>query len=308
VAWWAIGAGFEAGAKLRVVHTKPGGQFEAEQTSSEQSLSDSKVVFATSLPVHLDDLIGATVHDGDGESGVETASDPNSAVNEFSGAFPDGTTQPGNLIDDTQLQLGALFVFQPVVTGLSIAKGSTAGGQRVVITGQHLTQSTSVRFGSVPASKFTINSNASITTTAPAAHAGPVDVTVAGPGGRSATTSRDRYTFLTPKLRVSPASTLDFGGVGVGKASRVHSVTLTNTGSVMVSVGRTRLTGADAGEFTRSSDTCSDRTVAPGRSCSVKLVFVPRAKGTRDATLIIDDDAVGGPHRVVLRGTGKRAH
>jgi hypothetical protein len=306
VAWWAVGEGAEPGATLRVAHTTMSGQFTAEETSVEEPLSTTLKVFPTSLPVHTADLIGATVFDGDGESGVAAATDSQSAVRDFGDSFPDGSTEAGLLVQNVQLQLGARFVFAPVVSALSASHGSTSGGEQLVITGQHLTQSTEVRFGSKPAVKFTIDSNTRITATAPAASAGAVNITVAGPGGASATGSGDRYTFVAPTVKVSPSS-LDFGSELVGRASRARVVTLSNTGSVAVSIGTTRLTGADAGDFTRSSDSCSQRRIAPGRSCWVRLVFVPGAKGSRLAKLVLADDAAGGPHRVVLTGTGKSA-
>jgi hypothetical protein len=174
----------------------------------------------------------------------------------------------------------------------------------VTITGDHLTDSTAVRFGSTPAASFRIVSNTQIIVVAPDAAAGTVHVTVVGPGGTSPTGSDDRYKFIAPSASVSPVS-LAFGTKRLGRASSPRSVTLTNTGAVPVSVGRTALTGADAADFTRSSDSCSRRTIAPGHSCSVKLVFAPSARGTRRATLVIGDNARDGPHRVALAGNGK---
>ncbi|MFL5823019.1 MAG: choice-of-anchor D domain-containing protein [Solirubrobacteraceae bacterium] len=304
VAWWATGQGAQAGARLRVVHTTTGGQFTAEQTSREETLSAAVVTFPASLPVHAEDLIGVTIHDGDGESGISITEDPASAARVFDDEFPNGTTETGTLNDQEQLQLGARFFFAPVVSHVAASSGSTAGHQRVVITGDHLSGSTAVRFGSTPAASFRIVSNTRITAVTPHGAAATVHVRVVGPGGTSATSPGDRYRFIAPEVRVAPAS-LSFGTEPVGGASAVRAVRLTNTGSVPVSVGKTSLSGADPADFTRFSDSCSQQRIAPGHSCSVKLVFAPRATGARRAILVIRDNGLGGPHRVSLTGTGR---
>ncbi|MFJ8948300.1 IPT/TIG domain-containing protein [Streptomyces sp. NPDC102395] len=60
-------------------------------------------------------------------------------------------------------------------------QGSTAGGTRVTITGHHLANASSVRFGTAPAT-VTANTDTSLTVTAPAG-SGAVPVTVTTPGG-----------------------------------------------------------------------------------------------------------------------------
>jgi hypothetical protein len=61
--------------------------------------------------------------------------------------------------------------------------GSTAGGNSVSISGQNFTGASQVFFGSVAAPSFTVNSDSSITATAPAESAGTVDIVVEGPYG-----------------------------------------------------------------------------------------------------------------------------
>jgi hypothetical protein len=194
-------------------------------------------------------------------------------------------------------------MFEPAVSGIAASSGATAGGETVVITGDHLTDSTNVMFGAVPAPSFSIDSNTRITATTPPEGAGAVDVTVAGPGGTSATSAADQYTFGTPLATVSPAS-LAFGDQPVGSPSAVLAVTLTNTGGVPVTVGADTLGGADAADFTKSSDGCSRHAVATGGSCSINLIFTPSSAGARHATLAIDDNASDGPHNVVIAGNG----
>ena len=76
----------------------------------------------------------------------------------------------------------------PIVTSASGAITS------VSITGKYLSGASSVKFGMVAATSFTVNSDTSITARVPAG-AGTVDVTVTTPGGVSVITSADHYTY-----------------------------------------------------------------------------------------------------------------
>jgi hypothetical protein len=97
---------------------------------------------------------------------------------------------------------------------------------------------------------------------------------------------------------------VDFGRVAVGGASATQAVTLTNTGTVPIAVASVALVGDDSAQFTKFSDDCSGRRVAPGSSCSVPMIFTPSAAGPRRATLRFDDDLPGSPQNVILVGGG----
>jgi DNA-binding beta-propeller fold protein YncE len=84
----------------------------------------------------------------------------------------------------------------PAVTSISPASGPITGETSVTISGSAFTGATSVYFGSTQAGSFTVNSDSSITATSPATGiAGTVDITVTTPGGTSATSSTDRFTY-----------------------------------------------------------------------------------------------------------------
>ena len=82
----------------------------------------------------------------------------------------------------------------PAVHFVSPASGTAAGGTAVTITGTGLSGATSVSFGGVPASTFTVNSDTSITAVTPPG-AGSVAVTVAAPGGVSPASTWGRFTY-----------------------------------------------------------------------------------------------------------------
>lgn len=109
-----------------------------------------------------------------------------------------------------------LCVAMPSVTGLNPSAGPLAGGNQVTITGTGLTTVSSVSFGSTPASSFTVNSDTSISATAPAG-AGTVDVRVTNAAGQSPITAGDQYTYTPPPAvaTISPNSGPEAGGTVV---------------------------------------------------------------------------------------------
>ena len=83
----------------------------------------------------------------------------------------------------------------PVVTGISPTSGPAAGGTKVTVTGTSLTSGT-VAFGPTAATAVTCTAT-SCTATSPAG-TGTVDVKVTTPGGTSAATSADQFTYIPP--------------------------------------------------------------------------------------------------------------
>ncbi|HWD39619.1 MAG TPA: Ig-like domain repeat protein [Fimbriimonas sp.] len=91
----------------------------------------------------------------------------------------------------------------PNVTQVNPSSGGEAGGREVQISGSRLGGATAVRFGSRPATSFTVGSPSVITATVPPGH-GTVDVTVSTPAGTSATSLADQFVYAP---EVSLAST-----------------------------------------------------------------------------------------------------
>jgi hypothetical protein len=113
-----------------------------------------------------------------------------------------------------------------VVSGVSPTSGATRGGTTVIITGKNLRGTTTVYFGTTPASSFTVDSDTSITAVSPPEGAGKIDVWVTGPGGTSVKRSKDRFTFVaTPP----PPPTVSAIRPGSGPTTGGTTVTLTGT-------------------------------------------------------------------------------
>jgi hypothetical protein len=65
----------------------------------------------------------------------------------------------------------------------------------VTITGTNLTGATAVKFGSVYATRFVVNSATQILAISPVGSRGPVDVTVTTPAGTSTVSRKDRFKY-----------------------------------------------------------------------------------------------------------------
>jgi hypothetical protein len=124
----------------------------------------------------------------------------------------------------------------PVASAISPLAGPEAGGNSVTITGSGFSGATAVSIGSSAAS-FTVNSDSQVTAVAPAG-TGTVDVHVAGPGGLSANTGADNYTYApVPTITsVVPAFGPEVGGeivtiMGTGFMGNGFSATAVSFGS-----------------------------------------------------------------------------
>ncbi|WP_441259775.1 IPT/TIG domain-containing protein [Bradyrhizobium sp. 521_C7_N1_3] len=131
------------------------------------------------------------------------------------------------------------YIAAPTVTSISPTAGPAAGGTSVTITGTNFTGVTAVTFGGTAAAGFTFNSATSITATSPAGAAGAVDVRVTTPGGTSAASAADQFTYAGPPTvtSISPTSGPQTGGTTV-------VITGTNfSGATAVTFGATAATG-----------------------------------------------------------------
>jgi hypothetical protein len=164
----------------------------------------------------------------------------------------------------------------PVISSFSPTSGLV--GATVTITGQNLTNATTLTFNGVGVSSFTIVSATEITTTVPAgATTGPVAVTT--PGGTIASTGNFTVTTPAPTLTsFSPTS----GPVGT-------SVTITGanlTGATAVSFN-----GIAAATFTVNSATQITATVPTGATTGELSLTTPGGTVHSTTTFVIQSSA-----------------
>jgi hypothetical protein len=159
----------------------------------------------------------------------------------------------------------------PVVSSVSPAWGDPAGGAAATITGTSLVGATAVAFGGTAATSFTVNADGSITAVAPAHAAGTVDVIVTTPGGTSATSPGDQFSYINSVPTVSGL------GTSSGQTGGGTSVTITGTnlaGATQVNFGNT-----PASSFTITSPT-SIVAIAPAQLAGTVPITVTNGYGT----------------------------
>src|SRR5437899_790336 len=102
---------------------------------------------------------------------------------------------------------------------------------------------------------------------------------------------------------VSLSSTdISFPDRVTGTTSSARTVTVTNTGGSTLLISSIAISGPHSLDYGHVNDCGS--SLAPSGSCTISIVFAPRATGTRTATVVIPDSAPGSPHTIALAGTG----
>ena len=102
-------------------------------------------------------------------------------------------------------------------------------------------------------------------------------------------------------VQLTPAS-LNFGNQPVGTTSTRKIITLTNKGTVTLTLAPVTITGANSGDFAQTNN--CPASLAAGASCSIAVTFTPTATGTRSANVSVSDNGGGSPQQVPLTGTG----
>jgi hypothetical protein len=116
---------------------------------------------------------------------------------------------------------GAAPATVPVVTGVSPSGGPGAGGTTVTVTGSGFTGATAVAFGTNAAQSFQVDSDGQITAVSPPG-SGTVDVRVTTPGGTSAQTPSDEFTYAPVPTGLSVGA----GGGTLATADGAFSLTV----------------------------------------------------------------------------------
>jgi hypothetical protein len=100
-------------------------------------------------------------------------------------------------------------------------------------------------------------------------------------------------------LTIFPAS-LDFGDHTVGSQSQPATITIANPTQADIKLTEILLSGIDF-----SKQTNCGKSLAPGASCTVQVVFKPAISGQRIGNVAITGSDSGSPHFVAVVGTGK---
>src|SRR5271167_2171791 len=104
-------------------------------------------------------------------------------------------------------------------------------------------------------------------------------------------------TALGQAVTLTPPS-LTFAAQAVGTFSPAQSATLNNTGGATLKISSIGVSG----DFNQGYNCGS--TLAPGASCTLRVIFTPTSTGTRSGSVTIADNAPGSPHILPLSGTG----
>lgn len=177
------------------------------------------------------------------------------------------------------------YVPPPTITGVSPAQGPAGAQTSVTITGTNLADVTGVSFGGTPGT-ITSKTSTQIIATSPAGSAGTVDITVTSPGGTSATSAVDQFTYVNvPTVTgVSPNS----GPTGGGTTVTISGANFV-VGGTTVNVGSTPATSVNV------SSASSLTAVVPASAAGTFNITVTTSAGT--STLVASDQYtyVAGP-------------
>ena len=98
----------------------------------------------------------------------------------------------------------------------------------------------------------------------------------------------------------------DFGPTSMSTSSAPFVFVVYNTGQIAVGPLQSAVSGAYAGQFEISSDSCDGVTLAPSATCGVTVSFRPSAAGAISAALTVSD-AADASATATLRGQGGTA-
>lgn len=199
---------------------------------------------------------------------------------------------------------------RPVVTSVSPDVGPTAGGTVVTILGSGFSGATAVGFGGVASLDWDVVSDSTIVAVSPAHGAGTVHVSVTTPGGTSAATAADEFTYSS----TVPAIT----GLSPAAGPTAGGNTVTITGVNLAGATAVRFDGIAAAFVVNSNTSIS--AVAPSHAAGTISVRVHTPSGisapgaasdytyTSDPVVVTSlapaTGPVGGGTAVTVRGFG----
>jgi MprA protease rhombosortase-interaction domain-containing protein len=222
---------------------------------------------------------------------------------------PAAANGPAITLSGTTLTFGStqLAVTNSTSTPASITLTNT-GGAALTITGIARSGTNAAEFnatGSCSGGSVTVNPGATCTIGAA--------FTPMAAGTRAATFTLQSNAATSPSITLSgtaaaaatpsivrSVTSLTFNTQTVGTTSAARQVTITNNGTMTVSI--TQVASTPTPEFASTSNCVGN--LAAGASCTINVTFAPSATGTRSGSLSITSNATGSPHAVTLSGAG----
>ncbi len=191
--------------RLRVLRPNGSGAYTAVSTSNPVTPGGPGVqTFTANLPIKAGDLIGVDPTNAADKIGVADVAGASYGFF-FPPPFDASTVAPSGAESGKEIALSAEVQPAPAVTAIAPELGPVTGGTTVTITGTNFNAASAVKFGEVPATGFTVESETKITATAPpSTNTGAVDVTVTTLAGTSPLVRNDRYYYegcVVPKLK-----------------------------------------------------------------------------------------------------------
>lgn len=154
--------------------------------------------------------------------------------------------------------------------------------------------------GTVSSSAGTCNISVTYTPSTLGASTQEIAVTDNAVGSPHIITASGTGVAAATAVTLAPTS-LTFADQKVGTVSAPQTVSLTNTGTSVLSIS----TIAASGDFVQTN-TCGAtlNILNVGQSCTISVIFQPTSSGARAGTLTIADNASGSPQAVTLSGNG----
>lgn len=100
--------------------------------------------------------------------------------------------------------------------------------------------------------------------------------------------------------------TLVFPDTLATTTSAAMQVSVTNRGTVGLTLGSAILAGQNPADYAVTADSCSSKTLAVGASCSASVTFTPTDVGPRLARLHFSDNTAAGGRTIALSGLGMK--
>jgi hypothetical protein len=198
---WSEEASEGPAIRMSVLRRAGGTSYAAVGMSAPQSVTSAgENTFPADLPIEKGDLVGLDIGKGDFLGVIRSFT---GRLGYWEPQIDEGIPASIKAFEEG-VEVGVNVQVQPspTITGLGSVSGPPSGGTTVLIAGTDFEGASVVRFGSTPASNFTVDSEGQISAVAPAAATGPVTVSVTTIAGTA--TSSQQFTYQDP---VTPPST-----------------------------------------------------------------------------------------------------